>query len=389
LEKVSRLLFAVGILLAVGAIALGAFLASKKPLYNNDLVGYLGVAMSYSDNDSASVHRKVYSAAKREIPDENYKKLIEKSDYRIDLFNNEKYFTEQLPFYSVKPAYPLLIYTLVNMGVRPVLATIVISNAFYILSFAVVLLWLLKVGKPVLAGIITAVLALSHPFQGLAAYSTPDSMSMAVLISAMYLLTNGDRRNIGFLMLITSIIVRPNNIIYLFLIVFYFAAFAPPREKISVPKGLVILATGFLVYLTLVIVSGNYGWEVLFHHSFVHYILQPSTFVSPLSLTDYLRVYYRQMFVGLNSMAAFYVFIGLIAAILHASRARISSLPIESGISLTTAAFLAINWLAFPSQINRIAVAQYLILAVLMAVGALQIFARNTHSGASTNPLGR
>lgn len=101
MEKASRLLFAVGILLAVGAIALGAFLASKKPLYNNDLVGYLGVAMSYSDSDSASVHRKVYSAAKREIPDENYKKLIEKSDYRIALFSNEKYFTEQLPFYSV------------------------------------------------------------------------------------------------------------------------------------------------------------------------------------------------------------------------------------------------------------------------------------------------
>ena len=80
-----------------------------KPHFNWDLIGYVGVAYSFTSSDADSIHRATFADICAECPTDSYSVLTTGTDYRSAIAEDSgARFAQQLPFYASKPAYPAL-----------------------------------------------------------------------------------------------------------------------------------------------------------------------------------------------------------------------------------------------------------------------------------------
>ena len=49
------------------------FFVSRKPLYNWDMIAYIGVVEEYSNNDLQHVHKATYEAVRRQVTSSDHK----------------------------------------------------------------------------------------------------------------------------------------------------------------------------------------------------------------------------------------------------------------------------------------------------------------------------
>ena len=96
----------------------------------------------------------------------------------------------------------------------------------------------------------------------------------------------------GIAVFVLSILVRPENIIY----VFIFAAYLLLTARLPLMKSLIALGVALGVYFVQTRLSHNYGWAILFNFTFFDWtVLQNPSNVST-NLSDYLGVYAKEIF---------------------------------------------------------------------------------------------
>ena len=138
----SRAAGRIGLILAALISAVYAAWFSSRPLYNWDIIPYVAVALRDAGHPADTLRQQTYEIMERSSPREAHEFLFGGSEFKKDTYNREtdyrymvanisKIFADQLPLYTVKPAYPALMSLLVRAGLDPVTATMVVSGAAY------------------------------------------------------------------------------------------------------------------------------------------------------------------------------------------------------------------------------------------------------------------
>ena len=386
------------------ALTLTGLACTTTPWWNWDMLPY--VAVSLSEGDPTVRHATVWSYTKKVVPDDEYAALIGATDlstvpkhllehyqdqvqYRSTAYEDPEAFTEQLPFYSVKPMYPAAIgawttgarnlrSSAVDGAANPVVASLYVARAAWV-CMGMALFWLLFLRLPdyAAAPIAIGVMALP-PIRELTTYSSPDTLSGTfILLGFVFALKSlgvAPGRlpartwmiaSLGVLFL--ALAARPDNLLLIGPVLLWFLW----NRSVRFAQAFVIGAIALAWYLWHAHISLNYGWAVLLHHSFIDYTEFPSQLQPELSVPMLIDLY-----LSLAPQSRWFFVIGALGTVVAWLRWRRTSVddPLFQSL-LVVFAYMAAHWVLFPDQKDRLMIPVYLVIlsnALFLATGYLQ-----------------
>ncbi|MES3006696.1 MAG: hypothetical protein V4751_02885 [Pseudomonadota bacterium] len=301
-------------------------------LYTWDVVGYVGAALSWQTSDPLAVHSQTYELLRLELPEQAFAGLLG-GPYATAMATNAEQFYSQLDMYRIKPLYVGLLTVLNAIGLSLVDAGKVLSVVPAALLCVLIYAWLKRHVSANFALSITVLLSLCSRLFDVARAILPDSLSALILVLAVCLwLERPATARWAFILLVLSILVRTNNILFVAPLLAY-VAYAESRlrgwQSSSVREPAIVLVAAVICYF-VVSASFNHQWWRLFHHTFIESIVDINTFAVNFSFDQYLQVLstrLRQIVIGnfvmVTNLLPFLLF--AILALL-ASRGRFATL---------------------------------------------------------------
>jgi hypothetical protein len=176
------------------------------------------------------------------------------------------------------------------VGVDLIWAPRILAALGYALSCLTIYVWILPWMAPAVAAALTIILALIPQLTRVSTLTTPDSLSLFFVLVGVYLSIGRKRVTAGLTVLLLSVTIRPENILYFLVFAAYFFIENKDRRNVSI---LALIA--MCLYIFLVRSSENYGWKTLFYFTLVDETISLPGFISPLKLEDYFRIYRQQI----------------------------------------------------------------------------------------------
>ena len=331
LRRSADVIFAFFILLFVSSI-LGNF------LYTWDVVGYVGAALSWQTSDPLAVHSQTYELLRLELPEQAFASLVG-GPYATAMASNADQFYSQLDMYRIKPLYVGLLNLLDAFGLSLVDAGKVLSVVPAALLCILVYVWLKRHVSANFALSITVLLSLCSRLFDVARVILPDSLSALILVFAVYLLLERPAATKwALILLVLSILVRTNNILFVTPLLIY-VSYAESRlsgwQSRDVRGTAIALAVAVICYF-VVSAMFNHQWWRLFHHTFIESIADMNAFAMGFSFDQYLQVLgtrLRQIVIGNFVMMTMLLPFLLFAVLaLLASRGRFAALRMTVAI---------------------------------------------------------
>lgn len=263
-----------------------AHVLNERPT-NWDMLAYTWIALERSDLSEAELHAKTYETVKRHVTPETYRELIDEPTYRKKVAEDHDLFAQQVGFYYVKFAFPMLMRAAEIAGLDAVAAGRVISAASYF-AIGAFLFLIIRSFCPVLIASITSAAIMTLPlFTYLGSLQTPDALSAAALLLAAYLFYVRRYQLWPAGVLILAGLIRPDNLI-LASCILTAAVILQSVSRYQYAAGLALIG---LVYAGLHHSADYYGWSLHFYVTFVERIPAIRDFTSPLTIADYAGLY--------------------------------------------------------------------------------------------------
>jgi hypothetical protein len=302
------------------------FLALQFPFYNWDIVAYVGSVLSVDIKDVATLHSTTYQILQTQLPAEAFNRLLQ-GNYPQAVYQDAHVFQEQLNFYFIKPLYIGLLYCLSKLGVSIVNGIALVSICATLFCAGLTLHWLCRHINPHAAFAFTLLIGLQSRLFDLARIATPDALSVAVLLAALYILFEKKQLKTASMMVAFAVLVRANNIIFATLLLSFMIGFAVyQKDRASARFSAWLLLITVLSYFAMSKLLHGYSWWTLFYHSFVNKLNHPSQFDVPFSISLYLEVAIQQgkalLIPGLGAPSTLPVFILLLGALCLANLRR-------------------------------------------------------------------
>lgn len=197
------------VLTLAGFVLVTVAMTFLRPVYNWDVLAYLGTMMKGSGASAAEIHAYAYGVVKDAVPPEAFAALTEAGSYRIRQFADPDAFVSMLGMYEMKWLYISLMKWLTPItGAYE--STYVINIAALLILTTSVGLWLRSTR---LSGYAPLVLALFFvlQFPGFYATQQPDFLGNALLIAS--LLSYERKRDMqGSVLMLLTILTRPDQI---------------------------------------------------------------------------------------------------------------------------------------------------------------------------------
>ena len=348
------------------AVALLLVALVQPPVYNWDLLGYIGAVYAYTISDVQELHVRTYAEVEHNVPELYYAYITQASSWRAQVASEPRAFVQHLPGFQVKPVYPALMFLLQQLGMDLVTASIAISKVAWWLMGLLLLKWLAVYLRPWPA-CLCAMLVMTVPqVVILAGLSSPDALSCLLTLAVFFLLAEKRWYGTALLLACGAIGVRHNNLLLLFLVALHVIWIVP---------GWRLAAVGYLVvglggYLFLKGFYDNHSWAVFFHHSVVERLVYPAEFQPWLRLEDYFLLYLK---CAINPAIYTAVWWWLLAGLaLCYGRYRMGGIrDIWVQMLLVTLLMMMLFWLALPNPdvylTGRLYVACYLLITVCLA----------------------
>ncbi len=331
LLRPADVIFAFFILLFISSI-LGNF------LYTWDVVGYIGAALSWQTSDPLAVHTQTYELLRLELPEQAFAGLLS-GPYATAMASNADQFYSQLDMYRIKPLYVGLLNLLDAFGLSLVDAGKVLSVVPAALLCILVYVWLKRHVSANFALSITVLLSLCSRLFDVARVILPDSLSALILVFAVYLLLGRPAATKwALILLVLSILVRTNNILFVTPLLIY-VSYAESRrsgwQSMEARGPAIALVVAVICYF-VVSAMFNHQWWRLFHHTFIESIADMNAFAMSFSFDQYLQVLgtrLRQIVIGNFVMVTMLLPFLLFAVLaLLASRGRFAALRMTVAI---------------------------------------------------------
>jgi hypothetical protein len=293
---------------AYGFLMLYAVVSGLTAPYRNwDMLGYIGSVTEWSESSPERIYADTMKAAKDGVPDWVYDQYAHNP-----LSSEPRSFTQQLPFYQVKPLYTAAIWLFHRTGLSlPSASWTVSALSFAALSILLFLwrprylprdVWLLLIllytfaWPLMLAGLLPKSLhfiaeSWAWPIESLAHMSTPDALCTACLIGAASSVLFRSAFHWFCLLGLMAMLARPDAILPVAAFGTYFALLAPAPYRTHLKQtALFLLALG-LVYLTVGHFTHSYGLAYTFMYSFIDKTPYPAETPQHLTWFDYWRVF--------------------------------------------------------------------------------------------------
>lgn len=377
-KPVSITLMTYGFLLGVFIVWLALF----KPLYNWDIVAYVGVVLSFDTQDVYALHESTYEVLRDNIPSPFYERLLQGS-YGQAVYQDAAVFSEQLNFYSIKPLYICLIYLLSKLGFSIVTSITLVSTVSSVITTWLFLRWMSHYSNPHLAVLLTFFLGLQARLFDLSRIATPDALSTLIMSLALFALL--ERKNIKLvcILLFLAIMARVNNVIFATLLLSYLTlAFRLRGANAHARLTGLALTLCMVAYFGIGYIALSYSWWTLFYHSFVEHLTQPSVFEVSFSLSTYFNVIQQKVLAVLSAGATVptvlpvFVFITGLAAFFSVHKQKVNALGLLLQPKFMLCVLILLNYgaytILFPGveQWDRFFTSFYMLAGVL----CLQLF---------------
>jgi hypothetical protein len=331
---------------------LSAF-ALKQPTYTWDLVGYIGTSITSSDPQF--IYHETFTAIQ---PIRSNKGIQLENPYRADVAANPYHFSEQLPLYSIKPAYVALIKSLHRAGLPYPKSAVVISAAS---NFALAMLLWFWLGAYLegiaLFGVATLIM-LSPNVLELSRWATPDALAMFVAAAGLYLILARDKYFWGSALLVLDVWIRTDSIVLAGVVMFVLLL----RGKLEFREFASLSVLALASYFIISHYSGDYGWSVLFYNSFQGGVTAPAETVLHVSMKMYLAQVVKGIYLLLaDGSFAVYALLAGLALWLR------SSSPYAQMAAVVLSARM-VSYLLYPNGDPRYTAILYVIVPVALVI---------------------
>jgi hypothetical protein len=331
-------------------------LQRHEPFYNWDLIPYVGIAQVWSGKDLRDAHSATFTLLEQRVPPGRYADLIGRNDYRQGVFNNPDDLHKQFPFYTVKPAYPILLLVLDKLGMDMVSGSVGISMACYVSIGLLLLGWTCRYMPPFPAAVSVAALLSTPIVLHLAAFSTPDALSVFAMLLGVCLLVELRMEWAGWMLLVVAILIRPDNAILISVFAAWALMFGDPDRRKTVS---VALLSSVGTYLLLKLLSGSYGWAIHLFHSLYGGMLDPTAQDVHFTMQQYLDIYGSLTRPDYAPYAWLFLALNILLLIRCAQKYGIRN--IWSGLLASNLAYMVLHWIAHPVEKDRTLVLAYLL----------------------------
>ncbi|MEW6511982.1 MAG: hypothetical protein AB1428_13605 [Bacteroidota bacterium] len=336
-----------------------ALVVLSRPLYNWDILPYMGLALAFENPEPITLHARTYAAARAEIPPAKFAALTDSMHaFRGKAARDPFFFREQLRLYAVKPLYVQAVRLCAAVGIPLTRATVMPSALSYVVLCLLLLVWIARI-MPGLSGIVVSGTLAVLPFLLEAAgSSTPDLLCGLLLLSGTYMLMERERVSMGLALLTGGVLSRLDAVLFAVAIVGYVAAYRKARRTTCVIWGAAMIAG----------IAGFMGLERIDPGRFI-------TFLSSAELTagtagaGLLSGYWVTLTNGLRSLTlsalAPVVFVAVCTLYIRVSGKPARRLDPSSVLLLVILAHVFVRFLLHPVVEDRFLIANYLVVAIL------------------------
>jgi hypothetical protein len=334
-----------------------------QPQYTWDLVGYIG--SSVDSTDPVVIHDTAFNAIRGiSSPD-----MQVDNPYRVDVAANPFHFTEQLPFYSIKPVYVLLVKAVHRAGMSFPRSTVAVSAGSNFLLAVLLWVWLSRYLSAWACAAACSLIMLSPNILALSRWPTPDCLATLIAATGLYLILERSAYFWGSSLLVIDVWTRTDALILAGIV---FALLLVLR-KLDVAQFacLCILALGS--YFAINHFAGSYNWSTLFYNSFLGGVPAPGEMIIHLSRSAYLHQVIRGSFLWLiYGSFALYLLLGGLA--IWMNRASLYSYAIAAVISAR-----ALSYFLYPNGDQRYTAVLYVVILVALVI-AVRLSTQNRSS---------
>ena len=296
------------------ALASYAFL---WPSNNWDMLPYAGVIASWQTSDADAIHRDAYASI-RGLPE--YAVLVGTgpvSKFKHDIFSDSIHFVQQLPFYSIKPLYCLLLAGLHRFGFSFPQSMAITSVCSFVILCVLTWFWLRRYLTQSQSMAFAALLVISPPIYTVARLASPDALGLMLFALALYLFLESSHVVTGATILLLTLWVRPDSLILTGLLFCVLLLL----KKIDFAEWFTFCAMALLSYWVIRVFAGPYSWSVLFHNSFITELTAPGNATVEITARTYFFTIAQNGWTLLKSTSLTLVFLmGLLALMLHRRR---------------------------------------------------------------------
>ena len=277
-RKISRAGF--GLLLLALTI-----LAYFIPYYDWDLVAYVGSAITLREHDSKLIQQQAYTELRNELPEDDYSDIATGSDFRRDVAQNAQHFRQQLRFYQIRPLYIWSLAGLHASRIGYVEATRLLSVVSFALIGVLLQFWLRRHVGEMQAYICVLLLLITPVLFTSARTGSPDALSAFVVLLGTYFLIEHNAPIVGSALLLISLLLRTDNVVYVFIVCTVAAALRTSEKKARVIPAIAAIAAIGIV-LTINHTEHSYPWPVLMQNTTTP-IVNPAEVSPKISVSDY------------------------------------------------------------------------------------------------------
>lgn len=342
------------------------YFAYKHPGHGWDMLGYMAIVIKKDGGkNSDEIHRKVYEAARENIPMKDYDNLVNGLPNRVKFAADPSYFEKVLPIYVVKPLYVWAVYLFYKSGFNLPAATVLPSIISYFLIGLLLFHWLRRYLKNGIAFFSALLIMYSSFAIEMARISTPDCFSAFFLLLAFYFILEKANLWLMFLFSLLSLFTRVDNLITIFFIISFLAFSSVWKERISRKRYFILVAILAISYVVIILPIRQFGWNLFYYSEYIKYMDFSRDFNQVYAFADYFSFAFSKIITGLIS--SHFIFFMFLAGLIFYPAPKINR-RFSSGqqFILLLGAVALIRFILLPDLSDRFYFAFYLIIIIIL-----------------------
>ena len=265
---------------------LSIFFSVSQPFKNWDIICYMASAKAFEEKDYNKLHDFTYKELRKEVSETEYD-LMTHGPYREAISKDVQAFSEQLPFYQIRPVYNSIVYLLYKSGVDIGFSTYIVSGV----SVAIALLVLCQISSICLTkrmAIVILFLIFYFRVFDLSRFSTPDGMGFLAMVAMSYFFIRRLMLPV-FLLAILIVGIRGDYILFTLPLLCCIAFF----DRSNRVGALAFFALSIGAYFLIGRYWGNPGWSTIVYFTLVDQLPYPLSNPPFLSVDVYIDLLER------------------------------------------------------------------------------------------------
>jgi hypothetical protein len=344
----------------------------RNPWFDWDIVSYIWNVKYIENKNIEEVHTQTYEELKNYLDPWRYKIILSANQYRKEVYKDYESFLDIMPFYNIKFIYIYSIYWVHKLWLS-IIDSIIAISIFSYLIFCSLLFFIFRkeLEKYPILFFALYLLTFSSPILIAWRSTTPD-MFWALFLMIWTFLILRKQVIIWIIILIISLGARTDNIIFIWVLLFYLRFFSDKSVRINTATFIIWSIVALWFYKWINTYFDNFWYIKLYYNSFIEPIPYPSTFVAHLVPMDFLIILKDKVAILLGlrenrpvSFFPFYIILSIIAFLL-AQKNKIKLDNIYLWLMILSVFTLVFKFAIFPNIQERYFVFYFIIILITL-----------------------